>query len=225
MCGRFVAASDPDGLVRFFVVDERRDSDIPPSWNVAPTDPVRAVVEHDDRRYLVRFRWGLVPHWADDPRGGAKMINARSETAGDKPAYRDAWRRRRCLVPADGFYEWQVGPDGARIPTFVHPTDTPVFAFAGLWETWRGPDPDAEPLRTCTILTMPADARLADLHPRMPVVLPRSRWDAWLDRGTTDPDTVRDLLADAGPGGLAHHRVAQAVNTPRTNHPELVRPV
>jgi putative SOS response-associated peptidase YedK len=164
-----LSASDPDGLVRFFVVDERRDEDRPPSYNVAPTDPVPAVVEHDDRRYLVTFRWGLVPHWAGDRSGASRMINARSETAADKPAYRDALLRRRCLIPAGGFYEWQRGDGDTPLPYFIHPADQSVFAFAGLWETWRDPQaPDAAPLRTCTILTMPADARLAHLPARMP---------------------------------------------------------
>lgn len=225
MCGRFVAASDPDGLVRFLVVDERRDEDHPPSYNVAPTDPVRAVVEHDDCRYLVTFRWGLVPRWADDRRIASKLINARRERVADKPAFRDAARWRRCIIPADGFYEWQVGDDGARTPHFIHPTDAPVFAFAGLWDTWRDrDDPQAPLLRTCTILTMPADARLAALHSRMPVVLPPSSWDAWLDRGATDIRAVQGLLDTAEPGALAHHPVSSAVNTPRNNRPDLLLP-
>ena len=123
MCGRFVALSDPDGLVRFFVVDERRTDDLPPNYNVAPTDPVHAVAPHDNKRYLVTFRWGLVPHWSDSPATAAKMINARAETAASKPAYREALRRRRCLIPAAGFYEWQVAPDGTKIPHFIHRPD------------------------------------------------------------------------------------------------------
>jgi putative SOS response-associated peptidase YedK len=224
MCGRFVAASDPDDLVRFFVVDERRDLDTPPSFNVAPTDPVRAVVEYDERRYLVTFRWGLVPHWAENTRGASRMINARSETAADKPAFRDALRRRRCLIPADGFYEWARREDGSSDPHFVHPTDRPVFAFAGLWDTWRPAEPAGLPLRTCTILTLPADEGLAALHPRMPAVLPAASWDAWLDRDTQDPEAVRGLLRGADPGAWADHRVSTDVNTPRNNHPGLVLP-
>jgi putative SOS response-associated peptidase YedK len=225
LCGRFVSASDPDGLVRFFVVDERRDEDTPPSYNVAPTDPVPAVVEHDDRRYLVTFRWGLVPHWAGDRSGASRMINARSETAADKPAYRDALLRRRCLIPAGGFYEWQRGDGDTPLPYFIHPADQSVFAFAGLWETWRDPQaPDAAPLRTCTILTMPADARLAHLHDRMPVMLPSATWDRWLDRRMRDRESVQELLAAARPGPLAHHPVSTEVNTPRNNHPGLLLP-
>jgi putative SOS response-associated peptidase YedK len=226
MCGRFVAASDPDGLVRFLVVDERRDEDHPPSYNVAPTDPVRAVVEHDARRYLVTFRWGLVPRWAEDRRIASKLINARCETVAEKPAFREAARRRRCLIPADGFYEWQRGRDGERTPYFIHPTDAPVFAFAGLWDAWRDRgDPGVAPLRTCTIVTKAADRRLAALHPRMPAALPPSAWDAWLDRGTTDLATVRDVLTAATPGDVDLHRVSSAVNTPRNNHPDLLAPV
>ena len=225
MCGRFVAAADPDDLVRFFVVDERKDDDLPPSYNVAPTQPVRAVVEHDDRRFLTTFRWGLVPRWAEDERIGSKLINARSESAADKPAFRGAFRRRRCIIPADGFYEWQRREDGSKRPHYVHPPDAPVFAFAGLWETWRDPhDPDAEPVRTCTILTRDADPRIAEVHPRMPVVLPPDLWDAWLVRDATDPDAVRELLVAAQVGGLAFHPVSPAVNTPRNNHADLLLP-
>lgn len=226
MCGRFVAATDPDGLARFFVVDERHDGDVAASYNVAPTDTVRAIAEHGGRRHLVALRWGLVPHWSDGSRSGPPLINARRETAAERPAFRDALRRRRCLVPADGFYEWLRHDDGGRTPYFVHPTDRPAFAFAGLWDVWRDPQsPDAPPLRSCTILTTAAEASLEQLHGRMPVVLPAASWDAWLDRDTTDAEAVRGVLDAATPGSIAWHEVSALVNAPRNDTPELVEPV
>ena len=221
MCGRFVSASDPDGLVRFFVIDERKTDDLPPSFNVAPTDPVYAVAAHDQRRYLVSFRWGLVPHWAESPAVAAKMINARAETAAEKPAYRDALRRRRCLIPADGFYEWRRQPDGTKVPHFIHRPDEEPIAFAGLWETWRNrEDPQAPPLKTCTILTRPAVPALQTLHDRQPVTLPEQAWEAWLatDSG---PDEVQHLLR-ATPPELTFRPVSDAVNSVRNNGPQLL---
>jgi putative SOS response-associated peptidase YedK len=226
MCGRFVAATDPDGLARFFMVDERVDGDIPPSYNVAPTQPVRAVVEHEDQRWLAAFRWGLVPHWADDPNIGNRMINARGESAPDKPAFRDAVRRRRCLIPADGFYEWQR-TDGTKIPHFVCRADGEPMAFAGLWAVWRDPNSpeDAEPLRTCTILTTDAGPDVAELHTRQPVVLERDGWEAWLDRDLRDAEAVRGLLAASPAGTLQAHPVSERVNNPKNDDPSLIEPV
>lgn len=225
MCGRFVSMSDPDGIVRFFTVDDRKADDLPPSWNVAPTDPVHAVAEHAGRRVLVAFRWGLVPSWARDRRGAARMINARVETVADKPAFRTALSRRRCLLPAAGFYEWTAAPGGGKQPHFIHHAGGTPLAFAGLWETWRDPgDPGAPPLRTCAILTTAAAGRPRDLHDRMPVALDPAAWDAWLDRDLTDPAAAAALLQPLDPGLLVHHPVSTAVNDVRNNGPELLRP-
>lgn len=226
MCGRFVAASDPDGLVRFFMVDDRQDGDVPPSWNVAPTETVRAVVEHARRRVLVAFRWGLVPHWADDPRIGNKMINARAESLPDKAAYRDAVQRRRCLIPADGFYEWRRHA-GGKTPYFVHRADGDPMAFAGLWAVWGDPQApeDAEPLRTCVIVTTDAGPDVRELHSRQPVVLPADAWDAWLDRDLRDAEHVRELLQPPPAGTLEAYPVSDRVNSPRYDDPSLLEPV
>jgi putative SOS response-associated peptidase YedK len=223
MCGRFVAATDEEGVTRFFLVDARVGEQVAPSWNVAPTHPVRAVVEDDDRRLLVTLRWGLVPRWADDPRIAGRLINARAETVLDKPAFRDAVIRRRCIIPADGFYEWQVGRSGARVPYFVH-GDAPL-AFAGLWEAWRDPTrPDAPLLRTCTILTRPAQGSLRFLHDRMPLLLQPGAWDTWLDPGMRDRSEVRHLLR-GGTAPLSARRVSPDVNHVDNNRPELVHEV
>ena len=224
MCGRFVAASDPEGLMRLFMVDERIPRDWAPSWNVAPTASVLAVVEHERRRLLVGFRWGLVPAWAENPKAGSRMINARAETLTERPAYREAFTRRRCLIPADGFYEWQRLDDGTRQPFLLGAPDGQPLALAGLWATWRPPD-GGEPLRTCTIVTTPATADLADLHDRMPLVLPADRWEPWLDRSLRDPARLDGLLAPPPPGLLARQPVGLAVNDVRNDSPRLVAPL
>ena len=222
MCGRFLAASDPDDLVRLFEVDDRRADEIAASYNVAPTMSVYAIAEHERRRHLVSFRWGLVPNWADDAKGAARMINARAETVADKPAYRTALQRRRCLIPADGFYEWQVSPRG-RTPYFIHRAGGAPLAFAGLWDGWR--QPDGTWLRTCTIVTTQAAPRLRGLHERMPVVLAQDSWERWLDRGERRPAAALAVLAAPASDDLVWHEVGTDVNNVRNDRPDLVAAV
>lgn len=224
MCGRFVAMTDPDGLARFLVVDDRIAEDLPPSANVAPTHEVYAAIVRGDRRTLVTLRWGLVPAWADDPRTGVQHINARAETAADKPAFRDAFARRRCLIPADGFYEWRSGPGGVKVPHYICAADGGLLAFAGIWSSWRGPDHES-PLRTCAILTTAANRRIAELHDRMPAVLPTDAWEEWLDPDHPDPPALRRLLVPTPEAALTFHVVSQEVNSPRNDHPGLIAPV
>lgn len=223
MCGRFVALTDPDGLVKFFTIDERQADELAPSYNVAPTDPVYAVAAHQERRYLVTFRWGLVPHWAQSRKVAATMINARAETVASKPAFRDALRRRRCLIPADGFYEWTRDAQGNKQPHFISsPTGGPL-ALAGLWETWRDPtDPEAPPLKSCTIVTRAAEGPVTELHDRMPLALSSADWSAWLD-ASTSPQEVTALL-HADPPALQFRPVSTRVNTVANNDPELLQP-
>ena len=224
MCGRFVAATDPDGLVRFFTIDERRGEDLPPSYNVAPTDSVPAVAEHDGRRYLVSFRWGLIPPWAESAAVGARMINARAETMATKPAFREAVRRRRCLIAADGFYEWRKTPDGRKVPHYISRSDGAPFAFAGLWETWRDrTNGHTLSVRTCTIVTRAAAAQMQPLHDRMPVALPTDLWDVWLDPATA-VDEVEELVR-CDPPSLEFRRVSDRVNRVANNDPSLLEPL
>jgi putative SOS response-associated peptidase YedK len=219
MCGRFVAASDPDDLAALFDVDERRTDDVPASWNVAPTMPVYAISEHRDHRYLVSFQWGLVPTWSDDPKVGSRMINARVESVADKPAYRTALERRRCIIPADGFYEWHTD-EGVKTAYYIHRTDGRPLAFAGLWEGWKAPDDTW--LRTCTIITGQADDRLSALHPRMPIILPRETWEPWLDREERRRDAAVGLLSQPDTDTLTWHAVSSDVNNVRNDHPGLI---
>ncbi|QBI18701.1 SOS response-associated peptidase [Egibacter rhizosphaerae] len=226
MCGRFVAATDPDGLTRFLMIDERQAPDDEPNYNVAPTQSVCAAAEHDDRRHLVTFRWGLVPSWAKDPKIGNRMINARAESAAEKNAFKSSLRKRRCLIPADAFYEWQRRENGGKRPYLIYRADEAPLTFAGLWSVWRDPnDPEGEFLHTCTVLTTSANETMRELHDRMPVILEPASWDRWLDRDLTDPDGVRDLLAPADDRLLAMHPVSTEVNNPRNNHPGLLEPV
>jgi putative SOS response-associated peptidase YedK len=229
MCGRFVSVTEPDGLVRFFTVDERKTDDLPPSWNVAPSQPVYAVAEHAGQRNLVRFQWGLVPHWAKDPKIGNKLINARVESLAEKPAFRDVFKRKRCLIPADGFYEWRRLGDKRKVPYFIHRADGEQLAFAGLWSAWRNPgvpeDAEGAWLRTCTIVTTDAGRRVRELHSRMPAMLPAESWEAWLDPELQDTAELRHLLELATDLPLVWHPVSTRVNTPANDDPSLIEPV
>jgi len=215
MCGRFVSITDPDGLVRFFTIDDRQTEDLPPNPNVAPTEQVYAVAEHKSRRVLTAFRWGLVPHFADDLKVGARQINARAETVATRSAFRESFAKRRCLIPADGFYEWRK--DGKqRIPFHLGSREGTPLALAGLWASWRPKDdPDAEWVRTCTVITTEANADVASLHDRMPVLVGPDDWDLWLDREVGDTPAVRSLLRPALDGSLHVRKVNRAVNDAR----------
>ena len=193
MCGRFVRATEARQFTD--LIDEMAtfsDIKLPPRFNIAPTQQALVAREHPDTRVreLVPLRWGLVPHWSKDSKTGAKLINARSETAAIKPSFRDSFKARRCLVATDGWYEWKVTPAG-KVPMFIHriTSDGEIvpFFFAGLWASWRDKaTPDADPLETFTILTREASPALTEVHDRMPVILPQSAYGAWLDRGVTD---------------------------------------
>ena len=189
-------------------------------FNVAPTDEVACVTS--DREGAPRgelLRWGLVPHWAKDPGLGAKMINARAETVAEKPAFRDAFSRRRCLIVADGFYEWERRGPKARHPFHVTRTDRAPFAFAGLWATWHGPDDHL--LRSCSIITTAANDTMRELHDRMPVILDPEAEAAWLDPATPAP-LLHELLASLEPEATALREVSRAVNDARHDAPDCL---
>ncbi|KAA1420884.1 SOS response-associated peptidase [Nocardioides humilatus] len=238
MCGRYASSRSPEDLAEEFeVVDTRLDQVIPPDYNVAPTKEVYAVLERDDERQLRALRWGLVPFWAKDPSIGSRMINARMETVAEKPAFRRAFGGRRCLLPADGYFEWYETqneikggktPKFAKQPFFITPKDGSVMAMAGLYEIWKDPtrpDDDPEQFRwTCTVLTTEATDEAGRIHDRMPLLLTRDRRGAWLDP-TTPKDQLLDLLVPAQQGGLQAFPVSTAVGNVRNNGPELVEPI
>jgi len=221
-----MSTSPPDALRRWFEVDEVLAGEIPPSWNVAPTDPVYAVGETAGRRVLRAVRWGLVPSWAGSAKVASRFINARGETLTDRRAFADAFHRRRCIVPADGFYEWQPLDGGPKQPVLIRPAGGGVLAFAGLFEVWDDPGrPGREPLRTCTIVTTTANSLISPIHDRMPVILARAAWAEWLDRAGRDPAPLRPLLRPAPNDLLEIVPVRTLVNDVRNNGPELIEPL
>lgn len=223
MCGRYsLAAADPTLLRGRFPIGE--SVDIRPRYNVAPTDDVLAVTaDRDGAPRGELLRWGLVPSWADSPQIGAKLVNARLETVAEKPAFRAAFARFRCLIPADGFYEWRRDPEagGPKRPFHIARDDHAPFAFAGLWSIWHGPGDQR--LRSCTIITRPANAAISHLHDRMPVILDPANEAAWLDP-VTPPEVCEGLLAGLPAQRIAVTEVGLAVNDARHDEPDCMDP-
>jgi putative SOS response-associated peptidase YedK len=219
MCGRYVVTPDPDTIARFFDVDEVIVGDLGASYNVAPTDLIYGVAEHRGRRLLGEFRWGLIPWWSKEK--GPLHINARAESVAAKPAFRDSFSRRRCLIPADGFYEWQSRPDGKQ-PFFIHAVDGEMLALAGIWSRWTDPETGRE-ISTAAIVTTKSAGAVSSLHDRMPVILAPSLWNAWLDRDLRDPEEIERLLQPVSE--LELHPVSKLVNRVQNNTPECVKPI
>jgi putative SOS response-associated peptidase YedK len=246
MCGRYASSRRPDDLVEEFEIDKVEAKEaLAPDYNVAPTKPVYAVVQRPPaqdqadgesfERQLRVLTWGLVPFWAKDPSIGNKMINARMETVHEKPAYRRAFASRRCLLPADGYYEWYPTEQRTKAgkplkqPFFIHPDDGSVMAMAGLYEIWRDPsrdDDDPERFRwTCTVLTTRAEDEVGQIHDRMPLLVEPDRWAAWLDPTLSDVSELRKLLVPAAPGRLEAYPVSTQVNNVKNNGAELLEPL
>jgi putative SOS response-associated peptidase YedK len=246
MCGRYAASRSPDDLVEEFEAVVRPEETLGPDYNVAPTKKVYAVMDRRaggsdatdaaPRRELAIVRWGLVPSWAKDLAIGDKMINARAETVAQKPAYRKAFANKRCIIPADGFYEWKPGvaPAGGgkpiKQPYFIHRRDGEPLAFAGLWEVWKVPE-GLDPglggadgwVRSCAIVTGAPNAVLAPIHNRMPVVLPESAWEQWLDPDEHDVEALSRLLVPAPAELFEAYEISTKVNNARNNGSDLVR--
>jgi putative SOS response-associated peptidase YedK len=221
MCGRYTLTTTVEVLRAVFGV-EGPAPDLPPRWNVAPTQPVTVLVLTNERQRALRaLRWGLVPSWAKDPAIGNRMINARAETLAEKPSFRDALRRRRCLVLADGFYEWRK--DRARkVPVHIRPKDGSVLTFAGLWDRWTSPS--GEVIESCAIVTCGANDLIGAFHDRMPVIVPPEQRDRWLAPEPLEPEALADLLV-AYPSDLLEIREASpGVNSPANEGPELAGP-
>jgi putative SOS response-associated peptidase YedK len=254
MCGRFVSARKRLELLEEFAVErDRVAEDRNPDYNVAPTKRIYAVLdrseqaEHSDRpgkgtgpgegdkplRELRLVRWGLVPSWAKDSSGGARMINARAETVAVKPAFRSAFARRRCIIPADGYYEWQAGADKkAKQPFYIYRTDKGILCFAGIYELWRdgavSPDHEDAWLWTASVITTEAADEIGRIHDRTPMVITPESWDDWLDPANNDRELLLAMMRPAtssGAGGLTSHHVSTAVNSVRNNGPDLIDPL
>jgi putative SOS response-associated peptidase YedK len=226
MCGRFAFYSPAEAITRLFGV--RGAAAVEPRWNIAPTSYVPVVrLDEAGARRLSMLYWGLIPHWAKEKSIGARMINARAETLAEKPSFRTAYKRRRCLVLADGWYEWKLEA-GAKQPYFIHAADGEPFAMAGLWESWVE-TPGEPPLESCAIVTTEASGSLAEVHHRTPVVLDAVNYDLWLDcsapaASAANAAAVASLLHAAAEGRMAVRRVSRKVSNARNEGPELLEP-
>jgi putative SOS response-associated peptidase YedK len=222
MCGRFTQQRPASELAEIFAAEPLVD-DPGARFNVAPTDDALVVVQREDRRAITAYRWGLVPHWSTDLRAGSRMFNARAETLTTSPAFRDAFRRKRCLVPVDSFYEWKR--EGTiRQPYNIEREDGGPLALAGLWAGWKDPETDTV-RRTFTIITTTPNEAMADLHDRMPVIVPDDAWDRWLDPAPEDPTELQALLEPTDSIALRIYAVNRDVNDVRRDGPALIEPL
>jgi putative SOS response-associated peptidase YedK len=220
MCGRFTITSAPEALRQLFGYAEQPN--FPPRFNIAPTQPIPVVIVDNGIRHFRLMRWGLLPAWVKDPRSFTLLINARSETVQEKPAFKNAIKRRRCLIPADGYYEWHVSEDRKR-PYFIHRRDGQPFGFAGLAETWVGPN--GEELDTVAIVTAPASIDLAELHHRVPVAIAPEDFERWLDCRANGVEAAMLLLTAPQEGDFAWHEVSMRVNRVANDDAQLLLPM
>lgn len=225
MCGRYSQSQTGEAVADAFHLPS--SPSVEPRYNIAPTQPVSAIVatpeKPEPQHHLLR--WGLIPSWSKDPAIGSRMINARAETAAEKPSFRSAFKRRRCLIVADGFYEWKADLDSkAKQPYYFQLQEHDLFAFAGLWELWTDPQSGSE-LETCTILTTAANAVLKPIHDRMPVILPPEHYEAWLDPGFHDAKALQSLLQPYDAKAMQSYAVSKSVNSPKNDSPACLEPV
>ena len=222
MCGRFTLTVDPADLKEHYE-NAAFPEKFSARYNIAPSQAVLAI-PNDGKNAADFFVWGLIPSWAKDPSIGNRMINARGETLGEKPSYRGAYKYKRCIIPADGFYEWKVQP-GTKVktPYFIHMKSGQPFAFAGLWDEWQAAD--GSPIRTCTIITTGPNALMSTLHDRMPVILPEQDYAEWLDPAPRSSDSLQHLIAAFPAESMEAYPVSALVNSPSNDRAELLQPV
>ncbi|MEI2581228.1 SOS response-associated peptidase [Scytonema sp. PRP1] len=222
MCGRFTLSQTAEAIYQTFHVN--KIPDLEPQYNIAPTQMVAALLYNPEskQRQFQKLRWGLIPSWAKDLGMGSKLINARAETAAEKPAFRSAFKHRRCLVVADGFYEWQT-KEGKKQPFYFHLKEGKPFGFAGLWEQWRSPQ--GEEITSCTILTTKCNELLEPIHERMPVILQPQDYSLWLDPQVQTPEPLQQLLHPYPSEAMMAYRVSTVVNSPKHNSPDCIKPL
>jgi putative SOS response-associated peptidase YedK len=219
MCGRYTLTANTQKLAEAFDGLEV-PAELPARYNIAPSQAI-AVVANNGEHKLEFFQWGLIPSWAKDPKIGNKMINARAETLGEKPSFRNAYKRRRCLVLADGFYEWKKEGDKTKTPMYIRLASGEPFAFAGLWEMWQKTE---DMILSCTIITTEPNELMAQIHNRMPVILPHTAYEQWLDPAERTPDQLDDLLQPFPAGLMTAYPVSKLVNSPANDSRELIEP-
>lgn len=220
MCGRFALNADGTQLQQAFYLDDIPE--ITPRFNIAPSQPV-AVITNANPKQVDYLKWGLVPSWSKDPAIGNKMINARGEGVDQKPSFRTALKRRRCLVPTTGFFEWRKEDDGSKTPLYIYLKDEPIFALAGLWEIWN--DPSGNELKTFTIITTSANEFMKPIHERMPVILSPNEYSLWLDKTDLPADVVMPLLDSYDADRMDAYAVSKMVNRPVVDVPEILNPI
>jgi len=220
MCGRLALTLPPDSVAHLFDASFLTATNMEPRYNVCPTQDILACVLKDGTRRIVTFRWGFIPRWYKSPNDGPLLINARSETIADKPAFKSSARTRRCLIPASGFYEWTKADDGGKDPSYIYPQNGDAFAFAGVWRDWTSPEGDM--LSTAAIVTCAANDEIAAIHHRMPVVVAPADFGLWLGEEGKGAAT---LMKPAPLGVVASHRVSRDVNSSRADGAQLVDPV
>ena len=223
MCGRFVGFRSLEELKENFPID-KADCEVTASYNVAPSQEILAIINMAGENRLDKFHWGLVPFWAKDISIGNRMINARSETIAEKPSFRNAFKKRRCLILADGFYEWK-GEKGHKQPMFITLPDRKPFAFAGLWETWNNKSGSAPLYKSCTIITTQASETFSEIHHRMPVILKSEFYEPWLDSQNHDLDALKSILKNEIHTDLVSYPVSKQVNSASHNKPSCIEPI
>ncbi|MDB4303655.1 SOS response-associated peptidase [Desulfosarcina sp.] len=223
MCGRFVGFRRLQELIKHFPID-LANIEVTPNYNVAPTQEIIAIARHDEKNHLEKLHWGLVPFWAKDTIIGSRMINARSESVATKPSFRTAFKWRRCLILADGFYEWK-GEKGHKQPMFLTLPEGNPFAFAGLWEVWDDRGKEPTPYRSCTILTREASESVMPIHNRMPVILKPGGFDPWLSRENQDVKSLQDIIQNQVYTEPKSVPVSKQVNSVKVNRPGNIRPL
>jgi putative SOS response-associated peptidase YedK len=224
MCGRFTNNAKPEQIKKEFKTDFNNSFLVEPKYNIAPSQSIDVVFEPEGERVITKLKWGLVPSWSKDATTAKGLINARAETLTEKPSFREAFKKRRCIIPTSGFYEWKREEKGAKQPFYFYLNNRELFGFAGLWEEWLDKQ-TGELLETCTIITTAANAVLKPIHDRMPVILKTDDYDEWLNWQTKDIDKLQSLLRPYPAADISCHAVSRSVNTPDTNSPELILPL
>lgn len=221
MCGRFTLHTPESRIRETFHLENTEPIGLVPRYNIAPSQDIPIIRNTETSTEMVLAKWGLVPHWSKEPKTKYSTINARIETVAEKPAYRTSFKRRRCLIPADGFYEWKV-VNGKKVPHYIRKRDGGVFAFAGIWDRWEG---EGETLDSCSIIVMPANDVMKAIHERMPAIIAPASYDLWLDARVTDKEEIMEHLNSALSGFLRINPVSTWVNTPKHDDERCIRPV